>query len=383
MSRVAPLLVLLFSLFGCTSEGQATRSFYFWKAATGEASTTDDSLARALGVNHFYIHFLDIDWSEAAGEPVPRFTASFDYNTFYAEGEYTPVVFITPRTFDRMTAASDPDSLAARLARKLTRMTADLEERHRSNAAYRIQYPDYSTISDYSATSARIEARRDSLKAALIKARAAYPTEIQIDCDWTAGTRTRYFAFLTALKARLPGKELSVTVRLYPYKYCKKLGVPPVDRGMLMAYNLSPVNSATTTNSILDVTELKKYLGGKKYPLPMDIALPTFRWSAWQRDGALQGLMHNLAPENFDTAHVRRMDAPGMQYRVVRDTVVDNNYLRIGDVLRDERVSSQTLEAAASLLRSEVQDIRRTAFFHWEPSIADYATTIQTIYRGR
>lgn len=382
MPRAAPILLLLLLAFGCTAESQGTRSFYFWKGTPSDAGW-DDSTARTLSVDHFYIHFLDVDWSEAAGEPVPRFTANFSYNTFYAENDYTPVVFITPRTFERMTDAAAPDSLAARLARKLTRMTADLEERHITAAAQRIQYPDYSTMSDYSTASARVQARRDSLKAALQKARVAFPAEIQIDCDWTAGTRERYFAFLKALKARTPGKEVSVTVRLYPYQYRRKLGVPPVDRGMLMAYNLSPVTSATTTNSILDVADLKKYLGGKAYPLPLDIALPLFRWSAWQRDGTLQGLLHNSKPDKWDTTYVRRMDNRGTQYRVIRDTVVGQQYLRAGDVLRDERVSSEMLEAAASLLRSEVKGIRRTAFFHWEPTIADYATTIQKIYRGR
>ncbi len=386
MPRPTPILFLLALLAGCASNGQGTHSFYFWKQSTNDSyqpPPTDDSVARALGINHFYIHFLDLDWSDAAGEPVPRFTASFSYNTFYAAADYTPVVFIMPRTFRRMTSGAEVDSLAAKLARKLMRMTADLEEEVLSNAQSSIPYPGYSTAADYKVAQARYEQQRDSVKAALDVTRKTFPSEIQIDCDWTAETRARYFAFLKALKARLPGKELSVTVRLYPYKYRKKLGVPPADRGMLMAYNLSPVNSEATTNSILDVAELKKYLGGKKYPLPLDVALPTFRWSAWQRDGTLQGLLHNLAPEKLDTAYVRRMDAPGVQYRVTRDTAIGTDYLRTGDVLRDERVSPETLKAAASLLRSEVIGIRRTAFFHWEPSIADYATTIQEIYRSR
>lgn len=385
MSRAAPLLFLLFSFLGCTSEGQGTHSFYYWKggAASTDEEKRDDSLAQALGVDHFYIHFLDVDWSEAAGEPVPRFTTGFSYNPYYAAHDYTPVVFITSRTFERMKGDAGPDSLAAKLTRKLTLMTADLEEHYRSNAAQRIEYPDYSTAQDYSTVSARIEQRRDSLKAALQKSRTAYPGEVQIDCDWTTGTRDRYFAFLKALKARLPGREISVTVRLYPYKYRKKMGVPPVDRGLLMAYNLSPVTNAATSNSILEVAELKKYLGGKKYPLPLDVALPTFRWSAWHRNGTLQGLMHNLAPGALGTNHVQRMDGPTAQYRIVRDTIIGRDYLRAGDVLRDECVLPETLKAAAGLLRSEVPGVRRTAFFHWEPSIADYASTIQEIYRGQ
>ena len=61
--------------------------------------------------------------------------------------------------------------------------------------------------------------------------------EIQIDCDWTKSTKDKYFYLLKKIK-ELSKKEISCTLRLYPYKYPEIMGVPPVDKAMLMCYNL-------------------------------------------------------------------------------------------------------------------------------------------------
>ena len=69
--------------------------------------------------------------------------------------------------------------------------------------------------------------------------------EMQVDCDWTQGSRAAYFALLRALRDRLhaQGRRLSATIRLHQVKCSADTGVP-VDRGMLMAYNLLPRDQA-------------------------------------------------------------------------------------------------------------------------------------------
>ena len=49
---------------------------------------------------------------------------------------------------------------------------------------------------------------------------------------------------------------MSATIRLHQVKYRADTGVPPVDRGMLMAYNLLPPDQAGERSSILDNREL-------------------------------------------------------------------------------------------------------------------------------
>ncbi len=78
--------------------------------------------------------------------------------------------------------------------------------------------------------------------------------ELQFDCDWSDATRDRFFALLTAVgeRARPAGITLSATIRLHQVKYRERTGVPPVERGMLMFYNMGRVDAAPGTNAIFD-----------------------------------------------------------------------------------------------------------------------------------
>ncbi|HMC85958.1 MAG TPA: hypothetical protein VKI61_10545 [Chitinophagaceae bacterium] len=50
--------------------------------------------------------------------------------------------------------------------------------------------------------------------------------EIQIDCDRTNQNHEKYFQFLKIFKQLYPDKIISATIRLYPYKYFDKTGIP-------------------------------------------------------------------------------------------------------------------------------------------------------------
>ncbi|MBK7469002.1 MAG: hypothetical protein IPJ43_20660 [Saprospiraceae bacterium] len=62
----------------------------------------------------------------------------------------------------------------------------------------------------------------------------------------------KLFLFPTKLKS-ISDKEISATLRLYPYKYTDNMGVPPVDKVMLMCYNLLNPLENLKQNSILDL----------------------------------------------------------------------------------------------------------------------------------
>jgi hypothetical protein len=75
-------------------------------------------------------------------------------------------------------------------------------------------------------------------------------------------------------------------------RYPDKAGVPPVDKGMLMCYNVGDVTRVESGNSIFDKAEVLKYLKGKNtYPLPLDYAFPIFEWGAIYRNDELIRLL--------------------------------------------------------------------------------------------
>jgi hypothetical protein len=90
--------------------------------------------------------------------------------------------------------------------------------------------------------------------------------EIQIDCDWTAGTRDDYFKFLKELK-RISGKEITCTPASSG-KDKSQTGIPPVEKVYLMCYSTSSPLENSNKNSILDVNILKSYLSKiDEYPI--------------------------------------------------------------------------------------------------------------------
>lgn len=144
--------------------------------------------------------------------------------------------------------------------------------------------------------------------------------EVQLDCDWTQQTQDGYFAFCQAVKDKLEpyGIQLSCTIRLWQLA-CT---CPPVDRGVLMLYNTGSITDPETKNSILDLDDVKAYLKGKTYDLPLDYAYPTYSWYVWLRNETYMGLFH---------------DQP-------------TDVVEAGDVVRHEYVSFNELRALDSLV---------------------------------
>jgi hypothetical protein len=174
--------------------------------------------------------------------------------------------------------------------------------------------------------------------------------ELQLDCDWTESTRDAFFYFIEKVKS-ISGKKISCTLRLYPYKYRQKMGVPPVDRVTLMCYNLISPLGNDDRNSILEPAELEKYLEGvKKYPVPMDVALPVFSYVYWYRYGQFMGLLRGK--HNEIKTHTKHQQ--GLWHLVVEDFTHEYNFVRSGDVLKIESVSNHDLRESIRLLQKHV-----------------------------
>lgn len=151
--------------------------------------------------------------------------------------------------------------------------------------------------------------------------------EVQLDCDWTQLTQESYFLLCekTAEQLRELGIRLSCTVRLWQLS----LPTPPVDRGVLMLYNTGPLTSPNTTNSILDINDVKPYLKTMTYGIPLDYALPTYEWYVWFRDGQYHGLLHQFN---------------------------DSLELQPGDIIRHEQVTFDQIMEVKQTAMSQLQN---------------------------
>jgi hypothetical protein len=360
------LLLLLLAFSSCGQDAIHTNSFYYWKL-NYQPEAGNQQLIDKLGVEHFYLHYLDVDWSEGMHMPLPKASVSLGRDTSIISKPITPVIFITNAVFERM-PDEWCDSLAEKLATRIVTITKNL---YSTSIERVITQKQLSYSDDYN----RIT---DSIRMELAQQRVDSFKEIQIDCDWTASTKEKYFRFLKKFKQKYPGKEISVTIRLYPYKYRKNMGVPPVDKGVLMCYNLGSINKAKTENSIFSLKEAAQYLDAGKYPLPLDIALPIFGWYAWFSNNSFKGIIYE-SPSLINNSAFKQVDKNN--YRATIDTVIQYKYLREGDILRLEYPASDELIQAAKLITEKIPNYHRMIFYHWDDSLINkYETTIQEVY---
>ena len=212
--------------------------------------------------------------------------------------------------------------------------------------------------------------------------------EIQLDCDWNASTKDKYFKFLKIFKKQLDkDKILSITIRLHQYRDRKLMGIPPTDRGMLMCYNVASPKEFGVKNSILDAEVVKQYLKGEKYPVPLDIALPMFFWGSWFKNEQFENILSNWDMEDAaDETTYELMDKDYKEnlYRLKKDTVIGNNYLREGDLIRFDGAFEAEMKETIRLIKEQINPTTaRIAFFDWnfDKIKKHHETTLETYYR--
>ncbi|MEZ4985064.1 MAG: hypothetical protein R2795_08535 [Saprospiraceae bacterium] len=233
------LLLALWMVAGLTSceentprEVEERHSFYHWRTRLA-LSEMERQWMDTLGGERLYVRFFDVDWQGNTAVPL----AALEVVHWPKGVEIVPVVFITNRTLLELSIEEIP-ALAQQMGAKIEEL------------ANGILYP-----------------------------------ELQVDCDWTQRTQTAYFGLLESLRQYLPaGTVLSATIRLHQYRYPEQTGIPPVDRGMLMCYNMGQVDDPEETNSILNIAVTQPYIAGAPpYPIPMDGA------AAVSLGGSIQG----------------------------------------------------------------------------------------------
>ena len=251
--------LLLLVGVGCSPTRQAKHQrnetpfngIYYWKT-TFALNETEQNFLKEHKVNHLYLRLFDVVDSDEriqvnnfVYDVVPNATITFKQAV--PEGlEIVPVVYITIDALRKMAGREEE------FAKLITERVMHIAD-----------FNDLGTIH-----------------------------EVQLDCDWTQRTQESYFLLCKETSELLMGLDiqLSCTIRLWQLG----LSAPPVDKGVLMLYNTGSIARPETSNSILDINDVKPYLKNNTYPIHLDYALPTYDWYVRFRNGQYQGLLHQI-----------------------------------------------------------------------------------------
>lgn len=373
------IFILLFVVLNgatCEKEHEVVRSFCFWKTDLN-FQTEDDSLIKNLKVQHMYVRFFDVDWNPYAKEPLPVATIN-DLRLSESNPEITPSIFITNEVV-LQSNKKQLDSLATRIAKRVQQIGKKMIETKADKIANSIVYPkDYYKQENYK----RIN--YDSVKAIELAKLKVDFKEILIDCDWSEKSKDNYFYLLKQIKKGFPTVQVSATIRLWQYKYATKAGIPPVDKGLLMCYNLTKPEDFNSKNSIGTSEELAEYITHDQYKLKLDIALPLYSWAVVFRGNKFKGILSDYDQLRNDTIKLKKSSES--KYVLQDDILVGETYLRNGDEIRIEKISEDELEKMISIIKSKIQIDNQTkvTFFSFDKKyINDYGTQNISNYYAR
>ncbi|MXV39111.1 hypothetical protein GO491_10560 [Flavobacteriaceae bacterium Ap0902] len=307
MKKILFLILLTYGMLSCQKQEQYKHpySFYYWKSVLDLTEKEKNVLAQSTGED-LYVRFFDVDKINRKFEPV---ASAIKKEGFDTRKNIIPVIFITNRTFLNI----EPEELTF-LAKNINRV---------------------------------IESK--------VKSFGFNPTdEIQIDCDWTAGTKKDYFKFLEILKEE-SRKTITSTLRLHQVKYKEKSGIPPVDKVYLMCYSTSSPLENSNKNSILDLGILQNYLAAlEKYPIKnITVALPIYSWGIIENHLGKHKLINGLNVSDIDCPNFKKINT--FEAEIMEDGFYFGFYLNKGFKIKIEQISEETLQESIDWLENKIQ----------------------------
>jgi hypothetical protein len=286
------LLFLLWLLAACQQPHKRPISFYYWKTQFS-LNGYERKVLRENNAQTLYVRFFDVDFKPDDDQPVP--VSPIQLDTAIHNFKVIPVVFIKNRTFERLKAADIPG-----LVSKVSNLIAIINTKQRF-----------------------------------------LTNEIQFDCDWTERTRDNYFQFIQQYRD-YTGQPISSTIRLHQVKYKERTGVPPVDRGVLMYYNMGAING-DNNNSIYERTIANRYNAYiKSYPLTLDVALPLFSWALQMRNGKVIDLLNKINFTQFENDSNFTI-LTSNRYKATHACFKAGYYFQQGDEVKGEHVPAEDL----------------------------------------
>lgn len=325
--RLAVYVLVMVLLASCHKPRTVTTAFYYWKTVY-EVNATEQHYMDSLHCQRMYVRMMDVNNGDSG--PVPVSPIRFK-STVPASIQVVPVVFVVN------------DVLKNQSHVQLNQLA--------------------SKIVNY-------------VNGKIRQSGKTYFNELQIDCDWTHSTRNNYFYLLNCIKANqaLKGRQLSATLRLHQLKNQQSSGIPPVNRVMLMCYNMGNLRKYGPQNSILDQQELEKYMGSNlsHYPMPVDVGLPLFSWAVVFRQHQYIGIAKRLNADSFNNKQLFAI-ADNHLYTLLNDLPALG--LKQGDEVRWENVPATQLKTTASYISKYVaNDTLNLIYFHLDESTLKHYT---------
>lgn len=287
------LLIIFFLVISCSEERKHPYTYYYWKTDLALNETEKKALSQSTAP-YLYTRFFDVDKCNGKFEPVAVITRD---KSFQTDKKIVPAVFITNRSFLNITREE---------VRFLAQSIHQLIQKK---------------ITDY------------ALKT---------NNEIQIDCDWTAGTKNDYFLFLKELK-KISGKQITCTLRLHQVKDKNIMGIPPVEKVYLMCYSTSSPLENSDKNSILDLNILKSYLSElEDYPFKkIDVALPIYSWGIVTNHLGKHKLINALSKKDLKNPNFNKIS--DIEAEVARDGFYFGSFLNKGFIIKIEEITNEQL----------------------------------------
>lgn len=291
-------ILIFFIVLSCSKPELIPVSFYYWRTSF-QLTDLEKEYINELKVNKLYIRYFDVALNNSAPVPV----TSIVFNEKIQKIEIVPVIYIKNEVFLQNTDTKD-------LAQKIYNYIAQINNKNgfRTN-------------------------------------------EIQFDCDWSLKSKQNYFQFLADFKKLHP--ELSATIRLHQIKYPEKAGIPDVDKGVLMYYNMGVISSGDN-NSIYDRSVAQRYIKSlQNYSLPLNIALPVFSWGVHIRDNKVVNLIGGLSNNDLQKHPFEKVSEN--RYRVIEDFIYQGRYLAKNDVVKIEEPSAEQLKEMMKDLKNHLK----------------------------
>ncbi|WKW46397.1 hypothetical protein P3875_11575 [Myroides sp. JBRI-B21084] len=279
------LFVIL--MVSCTTKTEPLNTtFYFWRTNFKLSATEKDYLTH-LKVRKLYVRYFDIGLQNGQAIPV----APIVFNDSPKKYNIVPVIYIKNEVFLQ---PNQTDSLPNKVYKYIQQIN--------QSAAINVE-------------------------------------EIQFDCDWSLQSKQNYFKFLEDFKKL--HSNLSATIRLHQVKYPQKTGIPPVNKGVLMYYNMGVIG-ADDENSIYNKKIAEKYIASlQNYSLPLNIALPIFSWGVHVRNNQVANLIGGLKETDFKGYPLKKIKEN--RFIVTSDVVFNDRYLAKNDEIKLEFVTKKQL----------------------------------------
>lgn len=320
-STIISFFALLLYLFSSCTKKETSASFYYWQT-NFNLNKQEHQAINELNCSELYVRLFDIDIKNDSIVPLGIIK---NLDSFPNNLQLIPVVFITNRTF----IETKPENIKQLALNTHSKISSLLKEANKSC------------------------------------------NKIQIDCDWSQGTKHNYFQFLKQFKAIDTNIILSSTIRLHQIKYPTITGVPPVDEGIIMYYNMGKLNGIE--NSIYNSTDAKKYIESiTYYPLKCNIALPIFSWGKVERDSKIINLINHTDSLLLEKkGQLLQLDS--ITYKVKSSFLYKGIYFKENDVMKMEQASiDELMLAARGLAENLKQDSIKIIFFDLNATNLNY-----------